>query len=305
MHNFCRLLFATILAIFSFTAQANQCSNVSPNLLILGSGGAKQAGGSFLVRDGNKARVLVNVGGGSALRFAESGAAISDLKAILFTNVQADSTAGLPALVQLSVNKHRETPLPVFGPGGHKNVPSTVTLVRALFEVTRGAYRHLGSVLTPLGKNKFKLQPRNVEIKFKKEIPLLEKNKTQMQMFSENKTRITTTPVTRDNIPALAWRIKIKNKTIVFAGKTSAKTDHLSILSKQADALVVPVPRSKNNSISLANIARLANQAGIKKLVLTHRTDQLTATKKSITKQITQFYKGAIFLPNDLDCINL
>lgn len=276
---------------------------------ILGSGGThigdNRASSGFLVWRNGRATIMVNIGGGAALRFTQSGAQISDLYAILITNVQADSTAALPALVQMSINKHRESPLQVYGPGGYKTIPSTVALIRALFEVSGGAYRELGKVLAPLDKGGFKLRPRNIDIHFKDDKPLFNKNLTKTTVLNRGGLRLSAAPVDRSGIPALAWRVDVDSKSVVFAGKPVGKTDHLLQLARGADALVIAVPMNQGKSISIEDIARLAQGSGVRKLVLTNLTAETDDAENSLRKRIGSLYKGEILFAKDLDCIQL
>ena len=298
-----------LLAAVALPADAAPCPDTGIGVQVLGSGGThigeNRASSGFLLRRDGRAIVMVNVGGGSALRFAQSGAQISDLKAILITNVQADSTAALPALVQMSINKHRDTPLPLYGPGGYKTIPSTVALIRALFEVSGGAYRELGTVLSPLDNGSFKLRPRNIDIHFKDDKPLFNKNLTRKTVYDKENLRLSAAPVDRNGIPALAWRVDINSKSVVFAGKPMGKTDNLLHLTRGADALVIALPMNKDKSISIKNIARLAQTSGIHKLILTNLSAMTRDAEKMTREAIGELYKGEILFVEDLECIPL
>jgi len=80
-----------------------------------------------------QARVLVDAGGGSALRFGESGAKMSQLDVILFTHFHVDHSADFPSLIFSSWFEGRDRPLPVCGPAGSSEFPSTVDFVHAFF----------------------------------------------------------------------------------------------------------------------------------------------------------------------------
>jgi hypothetical protein len=71
------------------SALAQSCGPNGIVAQVLGSGGPelqdKRASSSYLVWQDGKARVLVDAGGGSALRFGESGATMSQLDMILFS----------------------------------------------------------------------------------------------------------------------------------------------------------------------------------------------------------------------------
>ena len=73
---------------------AQTCGGQGVAVQVLGSGGPelqdKRASSSYLVWQDGQARVLVDAGGGSALRFGESGANMSQLDVILFTHFHVD-----------------------------------------------------------------------------------------------------------------------------------------------------------------------------------------------------------------------
>ena len=61
-----------------------------------------RASTSYLVWEDGKARVLLDAGGGSALRFGESGARVADIDAVLFSHLHSDHSADFPVLVKSS-----------------------------------------------------------------------------------------------------------------------------------------------------------------------------------------------------------
>ena len=69
---------------------------------VLGSGGPiaddERASAAYLVWVAGKPRVLVDAGGGSFVRFGESGADFADLSAILLSHFHTDHAAELPTL---------------------------------------------------------------------------------------------------------------------------------------------------------------------------------------------------------------
>ena len=105
------------------SADAQTCGEEGVVVQVLGSGGPelqdKRASSSYLVWQGGQARVLVAAGGGSALRFGESGAKMSQLDVILFTHFHVDHSADFPALIFSSWFEERDRPLPVYRPAGN------------------------------------------------------------------------------------------------------------------------------------------------------------------------------------------
>jgi phosphoribosyl 1,2-cyclic phosphodiesterase len=85
------------------SADAQTCGTEGVAVQVLGSGGPelqdKRASTSYLVWQDGQARVLVDAGGGSALRFGESGAKMSQLDVILFSHFHVDHSADFPSLI--------------------------------------------------------------------------------------------------------------------------------------------------------------------------------------------------------------
>jgi Metallo-beta-lactamase superfamily len=86
---------------FVFSSWAQTCGGEGVAVQVLGSGRPelqdKRASSSYLVWQEGQARVLVDAGGGSALRFGESGAKMSQLDVILFSHFHVDHSADFRA----------------------------------------------------------------------------------------------------------------------------------------------------------------------------------------------------------------
>ena len=179
---------------------------------VLGSGGPelqdKRASSSYLVWQDGQARVLVATGGGSALRFGESGAKMSQLDVILFTHFHIDHSADFPALIFSSWFEGRDRPLPVYGPAGNSEFPSTVDFVHAFFNSRNGIYRYLSVVLVPQEEGGYELQPHNVV------------GDPSSVAFRGEHLSAYAARVIHGSVPALAWRVEIGGKSIVFSGET-------------------------------------------------------------------------------------
>src|SRR5260370_41133021 len=96
---------------------AQSCSSLGVAVQVLGSGGPelqdKRASSSYLVWEKGQARVLIDAGGGSALRFGESGAQMSQLDVLLFTHFHVDHSGDFSALIKSSWFEDRNRPLPI------------------------------------------------------------------------------------------------------------------------------------------------------------------------------------------------
>ena len=294
-------------------ATARACEPQGVRVQVLGSGGPELVGGrassSYLVWIDGKARALVDLGGGAALRFGETGANISDLDVILFTHLHVDHSADLPALIKASFFQDRDRALPIYGPAGNRLMPSTVTFVRELFNSTSGAFRYLGSFVNPMTRDVYKLQPHDVQPKPRK-LGLAPKSPAGeiLAGFANERLRASAASVAHGELPALAWRIQVGEKSVVFSGDTNGEGG-LAKLAAGADLLVAhnAVPEAAQGAerhlhMPPSTIGRIAKDANVKQLVLSHRMRRTLGREPETLEQIRRHYTGPAVFANDLDC---
>lgn len=283
------------------TVSAQSCLNNGLALQVLGSGGpetqTKRASSSYLIWLDGKARVLIDSGGGSALRFGESGAQMADLDLVLLTHLHVDHTADLPALIKSSYFETRNKPLPVFGPVGNTAFPSTVEFMESLFGL-KGAYRYLSDFLQPQSAN-YSIQSNNVAL-------IDAQSKT---VFNQNGIKATATNVQHGSVPALAWRIDIAGKSLVFSGDTNGDSDNLAQLANNADIFVAhnAVPESAAGAARSLHmppsvIGKIAASAKVRQLVLSHRMLRTLGKEPETLQAIASQYAGKPVFADDLDC---
>ena len=304
---------AALLALVAPAGLAQVCNEDGVRLQVLGSGGpdlvAGRASSSYLVWIDGKARVLVDIGGGAGLRFAESGARATDLDVVLFTHLHIDHTTDLPALVKSAWLDERDRTLPLYGPGGNRIMPSTVTFVRELFDPTRGVYRYLGSVVSPLTREPFKLQPHDVRGTHSRSGTPPGREEVITEVFANERLRTLAASAPHGQVPALAWRVEASGKIIVFSGDTNGNGDSLEQLAQSADVLIahhaVPeaatgMERALHMPPSVIGLA--AGRAKAKQLVLSHRMRRTLGREEESLEKIRQHYSGPVSFANDLDC---
>ena len=298
-----RVLPAVLLWLALATAEAQTCGADGVQLQVLGSGGpelhGRRASSSYVIWFNGKARVLIDAGGGAALRFHEAGARVEDLEAILLTHLHVDHSADLPALIKVSWFGKRVEPLDIYGPHGNNIMPSTVTFVRTLFDKTRGAYRYLGDFLSPLDKTTYKLKPHDVPVK----------GNPPLTAFKLEHGRVQSAVVTHGVFPALAWRVDMGGKSMVVSGDTNGEGDALERLAKGADLLVAhhAVPEGATGierglHMPPSVIGQIAHNAQVKQLVLSHRMQRTLGKEDETLAAIRKKYEGPTVFANDLDC---
>jgi len=283
-------------------ASAQSCGSAGLAVQVLGSGGPelqdKRASSSYLVWDHGHARVMVDAGGGSALRFGESSARMSDLDVFLFSHFHVDHSGGFPALVFSSWFGDRRRPLPVFGPPGNDIMPSTVEFVHDLFSDPHGAWRYLSEMVEPNPDGTYELQPHNVVA-----------GSTPLSVFHDALVTVDTVRVIHGDFPALAWRVQIGGKRIVFSGDTNGEGDGLTRLAMNADLLVAhnAVPQNATGlerrlHMPPSVIGSTAANAHVRQLVLSHRMLRTLGRENETQTEIRRHYAGTLAFANDLDC---
>ena len=282
-------------------AAAQSCGSQGVAVLVLGSGGPelqdKRASSSYLVWQDGRARALVDAGGGSALRFGESGAQMSQLDVILFTHFHVDHSGDFSALIKSSWFEDRKRPLPIYGPEGNDFMPATTEFVSDFFG-EHGAYRYLSELLVPGEEGSYKLQPHNVA-----------GNATPTAAFRSADLAAVSVRVIHGGVPALAWRIELGTKRIVFSGDTNGKGEGLPQLAANADLFIAhnAVPEGatgveRNLHMPPSVIAQIAEKAHAKHLVLSHRMQRTLGKEDQTRSEIKKRYSGSVEFANDLDC---
>jgi ribonuclease BN (tRNA processing enzyme) len=304
---FLHMLYLVVLSInclFVLSADAQTCGEKGVAVQVLGSGGPeledKRASCSYLVWQDGQARVLVDAGGGSALRFGESGAKMSQLDVILFSHFHIDHSADFPTLIFSSWFEERDRPLPVYGPTSNNQFPSTVGFVYAFFNNRNGVYRYLSELFVPQEKGDYKLQPHNVI-----------GDAVSLAIFRNNTLSAYAAKVVHGPVPALAWRVEIGGKSIAFSGDTNGEGADLVHLAKDVDLFIAhnAIPERATGverwlHMPPSVIGQIAQQAHVKRLVLSHRmlrTLGKDEQKKSLS-EIRKNFSGSVTFANDLDC---
>jgi ribonuclease BN (tRNA processing enzyme) len=299
------LIFVSLLfACAPSPATAQSCGASGLAVQILGSGGPesqdKRASTSYIVWDHGRARVVLDAGGGSALRFGESGAQMSQPDVFLFSHFHVDHSSDFPALIFSSWFEDRKRPLPIYGPTGNGFMPSTTEFVHDLFSDPHGAWRYLSELVKP-GQGSYQLQPHNVAASSK---PVL--------VFHNGAMTVYAVTVIHGQVPALAWRVEIGGKRIVFSGDTNGEGEGLTQLASNADLFVAhnAVPEGATGverrlHMPPSVIGTTAANAHVKQLVLSHRMLRTLGKENDTEAEIRRRYAGSIQFGNDLDCFSI
>ncbi|MBB6146482.1 ribonuclease BN (tRNA processing enzyme) [Silvibacterium bohemicum] len=296
------LVLGTLFASEALPVAAQTCGASGVAVQVLGSGGPemqdKRASTSYLIWENGKARVMVDAGGGSALRFGESGAQMSQVDVFLFSHFHVDHSGDFPALIFSSWFEDRKRPLTVYGPQGNQYMPSTTEFVQDLFSEPHGAWRYLSDLVEPGTEDSYQLQPHNVEAA---STPVLVFRNADMALYAVS--------VIHGVFPTLAWRVEMGGKRIVFSGDTNGEGDGLTQLASNADLFIAhnAVPEGATGverrlHMPPSVIGTTAANAHVKQLVLSHRMLRTLGKESETQAEIRRRYAGPISFANDLDC---
>jgi len=303
------LLFAAVGLCWNPQASAQSedpfCGEKGVWIQILGAGGPElddgQAGPSYLVWIDNQARLLVDTAPGSAANFDKAGAAFADLDAIVFTHLHAAHTGDFPAFIEGSASAGRDRPLPVFGPSGSDEFPDTETFISRLIGPL-GAYAYLADYLTYRSSGGYKVDPRNVPAT----------GRRRWARFGNDQFRLAAIPVQHGTIPSIAWRVEIGDQLIVFTGDFNNSKNVMTEFARGADALVVShaIPdTARGEATELfatpSQIGRVAAAAGVRMLILGHRTNRTRGIESQSRAIIEASYTEPLLFANDMECWGL
>lgn len=303
-----RIILATTLSLLITPLHAAQqtCPSSGLCLQVLGSGGPevqdKRASSSYLIWQNGSPRILIDSGGGSALRFGQSGANVTDLYAVLFTHFHIDHSSDFPALIKSSYFEDRNKDLPVFGPEGNKLLPSADQFIQRLFNDKSGTWPYMSDFLPAISQVKdtgeYHLSARDIPFNREKAV----------KVFSKNGLSVSTISVHHGPLLALAWRIDADGKSIVISGDMNGDYHSLEKLAKDADLLVAhnAVPENtrgvaRNLHMPPSVIGKIAQSANVKQLVLSHLMLRTLNKRQQTLKFIQQHYRGKTRFANDLD----
>jgi ribonuclease BN (tRNA processing enzyme) len=295
--------FITLMIVMANTAVVadDQCLHAPVSLQVLGSGGPEfytnRASTSYLIRRNGQAVAMVDAGSGSKFRFGQSGADFNTIQAILFTHFHVDHSTDFPGYIKSAFFSDRTQNLYVYGPEGNRFMPSTHDFVYAMIGDKASAYPYLSRYLD--GSDEYQILVKNINI---------DKHEVQ-QINTLNGMMLSAIPVHHGPLPAIAWRIDIGDKSVVFSGDMNGDFNTLAKLANNADLLVAHNAISEDASGVARNlhmppsvIGDIAKQAGVKKLVLSHRMHRTLGIEQQTLSIIRNKYNKPVFFANDLDC---
>jgi ribonuclease BN (tRNA processing enzyme) len=295
------------LPLYAFAADSSRCPDTGVILQVLGSGGpiaddGRASSGYLLWVDG-KSRYLIDAGGGVFLRFAEAGGDFSELDLIGISHFHADHSADLPALLKSGNFAKRQRELPISGPDGATPFPGLGDYLNSMFDSKNGAYGYLSGYLDGHGGLP-KLRQIEVQRNAHKASVILDD--------AESRERVEAMHVPHGIVPALAYRVQIGDKSIVFSSDQNGSDERFIEFAKNADVLVMhmPVPEGVTGAGRKLHappsvIGEIAAKAEVNTLVLSHFMSRSLADLEQNVSIIRSGFTGPVLVASDLDCISV
>jgi ribonuclease BN (tRNA processing enzyme) len=272
-------------------------------LVVLGSGGpgaTGRAGTCYLVLLDGVPRVMLDAGPGAFARFGEAHLNLQRMDTVLLTHLHADHAGGLPGLVKArAVSARGKIHFTVFGPNGHRatrtdegHFPSTSRFIDLLFG-PNGAFAYLSDFSAPIS-----FKSHNVV------------GSTRIQtLFEQDGLRIQAASGHHRDAPSLIYRLDYQGKSMTFSGDMDPKGHAtLSQMAQGCDllvfnAVVLDPPGSPEVLYTLhtapADIGRMAEQAGVHRLLLSHLNPTIDNNQESVLASIAKTYKGPVRFATD------
>jgi ribonuclease BN (tRNA processing enzyme) len=263
----------------------------------------------------NGAFYVVDAGDGAARRIAKAGFDVRNIGTIFLTHHHDDHTAGLGTLMSVAWDNQRTQPINVYGP------PRTEDLVKAAvqyFSISAEIRIADGGRSVPVDRVFFGHDVRPGTV------------------YQDTNVKVTAAETTHFEFHAgaaagkhksYAYRFETSDRVVVFTGDTGP-SDALTDLAKDADLLVseansaqermnllmksgqwqVMTPAEQagikrqmtQGHLSTEDVGKMAAQARVKTVVLTHLTPKADNDYTSWAKEVKKQFSGQVLIAKDL-----
>src|SRR5678815_5364691 len=303
-----RRVIAGLLAatLSSAGALAQSCEPGSVAVQILGSGGPRinpfRSSTGYLLWVGDKARVLVDMGGGALGRFGQAQAKVSDLSLLAVSHLHPDHISDLPAFLWLS-HEIRKEPLRIVGPSGNDAAPDFATFLARLFDEKNGAFPVLGATLG--GKRRDILGGPRPGGSVPLDVGVINVTKSEPStVYDADGLTVTALGIPHGNVPTLAYRVNVRSMSIVFSSDQTGTDPKFVDFARGANILIMHLAHGagvRNNPLHAGPdiVGRIAQEARIGRLIVSHiGTFDLDAALAELKKS----YTGPLTVGADLQC---
>lgn len=287
-------------------APVPRCSTTGIALQLLGSGGpisddARASSGAIVWINGH-ARILIDAGGGTYLRYGQSGARLEDLDFIGISHFHTDHSADLPAILKGGYFLASSHKLRLVGPTGDANFPAMTTFFKREFGKGQGAFSYLSGLSSASYGLKLAVETADVDVRAAKPIMVWRGDGVTISAFG----------IPHGDVPTLAYRIETPKGVIVLSADQNGSRKGFVDFARGADILMMPA--AIDNDADAASrflhatpdaVGRIAAQVTPRMLVLDHFMGRALRDKDRNVQIIRGFYHGPVLAGRDLSCIPL
>ncbi|AUH72031.1 MBL fold metallo-hydrolase [Legionella sainthelensi] len=261
----------------------------------------------------DKQFMLFDAGEGASQTLASMGLPYAAIHNVFITHWHSDHFSGLAQVINASWNNGRNQPINIYGPYGVKQIIKGLAKAYQLDVIFR-ASNSQGRLDPQLGFGIAKL---------------VDAVKRDQTIYDTPNIKITAFPVSHEPVyPALGYVIHYKGCKIVISGDTKVNPA-LATHAKDADLLINEVLsnplnqeiyqkamakgdklnaafslETKNYHSDSLELAKMAQQAGVKHLVLTHFVPAIPTTsdaQQAFVKGMSKYYTGKMIISADKD----
>ncbi len=301
---------AALTLAFAFSCNAiasqTQCEDKEYSIQLLGSGGPisddQRASSGEIIWWQGKPFMLVDAGGGTYLRFGQSGAKLEDVSLIGITHFHTDHVTDLAAILKNGYFFSQEKKLLLVGPARGGAFPSMTEFFEDLFNSKRGAYAYLSGLHDATDDVKLSVSVKNID--YKSHTPIL--------VYQKNGIKVTALGIPHGDVPCLAYRIQTPKGVIVISADQNGTNKDFIPFAKGADILVMPAAIDENADktsrfihATPSVVGKIAAEVNPKILVLNHFMGKSLKLKDKTVEIVKQFYHGEIYSGRDLSCFPL
>ena len=283
-----------------------QTSTAPLELVVLGSGGpgaTGRAAASYLVLIAGIPRILVDAGPGAFARLGEAKLSLAKVDIVLLTHLHIDHAGELPGLFKArAVSSSDPIVFKVWGPEGSHgqnhgaNFPSTSRFLHLLFG-PNGAFAYLSDFSAPMT-----IQAHDLTAQVSATaVPHI--------IFRQRGLAISAIAGHHGDAPAVIYRIDCAGRSVTFSGDIDAQgLPNLRSIARNSDLLVfnsvvLDPPNSPPVLYTLHtpphDIGKLAKEAGVRRLLLSHLSPATEEMHDTVLKSIHENYAGPVSLAED------
>jgi ribonuclease BN (tRNA processing enzyme) len=264
-------------------SQVEKCFEM--RAVIIGSGASwpdsDRSSPSQVIVVGNEP-LLFDCGPGTGMNLMKVGINPTTISRVFLTHLHMDHSLEFPSIVFGSYLLGRKDKVYLYGP------PGTVDFCRLLFEKI---YPYAPEIIRRIRTGGLEVTPYEA---------------TEGRVLQTENYRVLSAPV-KHGIRGIAYRIETKEGTVVISGDTRFSRSLID-LAKGADLLLhecsfpddmVEFARETNHSVP-SEVGEVAEQAGVKKLVLTHLFPPCKGREKEMVKSASSKFRGEVIASHDL-----